>query len=1084
MAEESSPQIDLEPPRSGRRRRRYLTLIRVAAILTSLAIVYVSLTNRPLLLPQAVTAEIEKAIGSASGALGIEIGDIILEVSRKGEARVLARNVALLGPDGASLGQFNELNAEFDRSALLLGQVRPSAFRASGAQLTVRRSADGSFGVRLGSGAEAMGDMPSLLGQVERAFSADALSKLDRILGEDLTITLEDARTGRLWQVTGGNVNLRNTEEEIEINLISEVFNGTEALARVQLSLDARKGGGGTVLTARIEDAPARDIALQAPALAFLGALDAKVSGALRTVIAGDGSVESLDGTLDIGAGALQPVEGARPVRFNSARTYFSYDPGQDKIAFSEITVESPTLRMSGTGQAYLGGFTGPWPNTLAAQVSLSELEIAPEGVFAEAVGFTQGAADFRITLDPFGIEFGQVVFTDEGVRVDGSGWVKARADGWEGAADLAAPSFTPERLLSLWPVHLGPQTRNWLSTNLLGGNLSGVEGAVRLTPGQRPRFGFTFDYDAAQVRFLPEMPAVEDGRGHATLFGANFTITVEDGVLRAPDGQPVSIAGSSFQIVDVFAKPSGAHLRLEANAPLSAVLGVMENPPFEILSKIGREADVIDARAVVRAEATFPLKKRLELGEIAFDVSGRLIEARTDRIVPNRVLTGRDLAVRVVPGLLTLGGRVELDGQPLDVTWRQPLGAPDEPGRIEGEVPITPALLDTLGIALPDGSVAGTGTGALTLDLAPDAPPEFTLTSDLSGLTLRIPELGFRKSPDVEGAFEIAGRLGETPEIDRMSLTAPGLSAVGTLRLGAGGVFEAAEFSNVTAGNWLDAPVTLEGQGPGVPPRVVLSGGSVDLARRPDTPSGGGTVPLRLDLDSLRVTGGIVLTDVSGDLTAGTGLNGRIEARVNGGPRITGALAPRNGATAIQVEGRNAGAILRNAGVFKSLDGGTLNLILSPREDALGFDGLLQISDTVLGDQSAVVGMLDAVSVVGLIDQIQGPGVAFDTVEGRFRLTDDRLTLVQGSAVGASLGVSLDGIYDIAGGQLDMQGVMSPIYLLNSVGQIFTRRGEGLFGFTFRLRGDADDPKVSVNPLSILTPGMFREIFRRAPPE
>ena len=33
-------------------------------------------------------------------------------------------------------------------------------------------------------------------------------------------------------------------------------------------------------------------------------------------------------------------------------------------------------------------------------------------------------------------------------------------------------------------------------------------------------------------------------------------------------------------------------------------------------------------------------------------------------------------------------------------------------------------------------------------------------------------------------------------------------------------------------------------------------------------------------------------------------------------------------------------------------------------------------------------------------------------------------------------------------------------------------------------LTGPATSPVVSVNPLSVLTPGMFREIFRAAPPD
>jgi hypothetical protein len=55
---------------------------------------------------------------------------------------------------------------------------------------------------------------------------------------------------------------------------------------------------------------------------------------------------------------------------------------------------------------------------------------------------------------------------------------------------------------------------------------------------------------------------------------------------------------------------------------------------------------------------------------------------------------------------------------------------------------------------------------------------------------------------------------------------------------------------------------------------------------------------------------------------------------------------------------------------------------------------------------------------------------------------------------------------------------------MLNGIGGIFTRQGEGLFGFNFTLTGTTSAPDVGVNPLSVLTPGMFREIFRRPPPK
>jgi hypothetical protein len=76
-----------------------------------------------------------------------------------------------------------------------------------------------------------------------------------------------------------------------------------------------------------------------------------------------------------------------------------------------------------------------------------------------------------------------------------------------------------------------------------------------------------------------------------------------------------------------------------------------------------------------------------------------------------------------------------------------------------------------------------------------------------------------------------------------------------------------------------------------------------------------------------------------------------------------------------------------------------------------------------------------------------------------------------------------MDGVYDLSRGILNMRGVISPIYLINAVGSILTRKGEGVIGFSYTLKGPAADPTVQVNPLSGLAPGILREIFRGAQP-
>jgi hypothetical protein len=127
---------------------------------------------------------------------------------------------------------------------------------------------------------------------------------------------------------------------------------------------------------------------------------------------------------------------------------------------------------------------------------------------------------------------------------------------------------------------------------------------------------------------------------------------------------------------------------------------------------------------------------------------------------------------------------------------------------------------------------------------------------------------------------------------------------------------------------------------------------------------------------------------------------------------------------------------------------------------------------------------LINAVSVVGLLDQMNGSGLHFSEVDADFLLTPQQVVLRSGSAVGASLGVSLDGYYDLTRKQMDFQGVFSPIYMFNGIGSLLTRKGEGLIGFTYQLQGPPDNPRVQLNPLSALAPGMLREIFRRPTPE
>ena len=182
-----------------------------------------------------------------------------------------------------------------------------------------------------------------------------------------------------------------------------------------------------------------------------------------------------------------------------------------------------------------------------------------------------------------------------------------------------------------------------------------------------------------------------------------------------------------------------------------------------------------------------------------------------------------------------------------------------------------------------------------------------------------------------------------------------------------------------------------------------------------------------------------------------------------------------------MRVRSDNAGAVIGDAGLTPNAEAGTLEVTLLPVEGAPSgtYNGRFEIEDIRLRKAPALADLLDAISVVGLIDQLAGPGILFSNVDGQFRLTKDRLTLQQAAAVGGSLGISADGVYDMRKNAMDFKGVISPVYFLNGIGSLVTRRGEGLFGFNYRMTGTVDEPSVGVNPLSIMVPGALRELFR-----
>ncbi|APE45420.1 hypothetical protein BOO69_10505 [Sulfitobacter alexandrii] len=1048
--------------------------------------------GQPLRAPGWLQERIETRIARELPDVRVSLGEVELVVEEGWFPRVRLRNVEIDTPEGAEILRLTEFKTGFALRPLLDGVVQPQSISISGVVVTLRRDAEGrvalSAGLGPGSFSREAATLPQLIAQLDDVLQRPALRALAEADLRAVTLQFDDLRAGRSWTIDGGRLLLSREDGMLRLTADLALLSGGSGAATLSANYASRIGQTAADFGVSFEGVSAADIATQGPAFAWLGVLRAPISGSVRSGLNQSGTFEPLNATLQIGAGVVQPNPQTRPIPFDGAQSYFSYDPAEALLRFADVRLRSKWVSAESSGSAALGLTPDGKLNDLVGQFTIRDLRANPDDIYDAPVGLAETDVDFRLRLNPFRLELGRMQISDQGRTLLLDGTMSARLDGWRVALDGRMDGLSPDRLLELWPRGLKTKTRDWLVENVHGGEVSNLDLAFRLTPDAAPQTYVAFDYAKADVRFLKTMPPLTGGKGHFSLLDNRLVVAVDAATVAADAGGAVRIDNSSFIIPDVRVKDGPpAVIRLKTESSITAALSLLNREPLSVMDKANLPVDLARGRAALKGQIALPLQKGTE-DQVVFDFTGTLRDLGSEVLIRDRALRTQTLDLTVDNERVILSGAGSLDGIGFDGSFVQPIGPDAGASGLRADVSLNQEALETFGIALPPGTVSGEAPARIEVDLPKGGAPQFDLQSDLAGLRLSVPQLGWGKAAGTSGRLRVSGRLGAVPAVDRLSLTAAGLTAEGAVDLREGGALDRVRFDTLRAGDWLDAAVDVVGQGPGNPVQLVIRGGLLDLrSAELGGGQGGGTGPgtsMQVRLDRLQITDTIALTDMQGAFGTGGGLDGSFRARLNGGTPVEGRVLPQNGRSAVRLVSSDAGGVLRSAGLLRQVVGGELSLTLLPVGSGGAFDGSLDVTDVRIKDAPGIAALVNSISVVGLINELNGDGIYFDEVEGRFRLTPNRLTLTEASAVGASMGLSMDGIYALDSGTIDMQGVITPVYLLNGIGSVLTRKGEGLIGFNYTLTGPAKQPSVGVNPLSALTPGMFRDIFRRPPPE
>ncbi|MFL2801041.1 MAG: AsmA-like C-terminal region-containing protein [Paracoccaceae bacterium] len=231
-----------------------------------------------------------------------------------------------------------------------------------------------------------------------------------------------------------------------------------------------------------------------------------------------------------------------------------------------------------------------------------------------------------------------------------------------------------------------------------------------------------------------------------------------------------------------------------------------------------------------------------------------------------------------------------------------------------------------------------------------------------------------------------------------------------------------------------------------------------------------------------------IFLNSLKGEIRLFEGLRGYAKAKLSDQSNLEIIISPhKDNAINFVVSGNDAGELLRRGGYYRNGFGGVFKASIVYKNKAK-IKGSLEIENFRIKNAPVLAQIISSASIIGLLDNLNGNGLLFTKIEGSFDYKEDKLALKDGVAVGPSLGLTMGG-YERYGEKeniVDVKGLVSPVYIINGVvksipliGKVFGgEKGEGVFGVSYKVKGNSSSPRVLVNPLSILTPGVFRKIF------
>jgi len=874
--------------------------------------------------------------------------------------------------------------------------------------------------------------------------------------------------------------------------------------------IDLSAGGGSAIDTL---DGSIRSVALAtfllerdaagAPHLGVESVADIRV-GARREA---EGRAPALELDVAIAEGTFYADGIAAALHPAVLKADYNFDKGSIELATKGIGVGQSLFPFTG-GLIDLDRISERGEKGFAVDLLFRDAVSRPEGTGEAPIRFDAKASG-RFLPAENGLFFDELAVSSEKGAFAGSLALRFGGLAPEVSFVMIADRVDSAAVKQFWPFWMGKTARAWAAKNIFGGTVT--NGRLELfmaadrkrVPGVPLDLGpdelkIDFDIEGARMNVAGDIPPLRDTSGKFRLRGGRTEIAIAGGTAYLPSGRSVSLRGGTFVLPAGYDKPLMGELDIELAGKADAVSELVTYRPIRALPATGFAPEDFSGDVTAKVTARFGLVAAQDPPPPEWTAVLALDGVDVQKPVSGHKIGALQGTLAVDARRAELKAKGEIDGVALSIQLTEPVAR-------DAGVTRQLALSGTLGDddrrkLLPGLDEILSGKVGIRLEQAGDGAR--LVEADVREAAVSVPWIGWTKGSGIAARISFrAETKDDVTKVSDFSFSGDGFNLAGAMVL-RGTTLDTADFSTVQLSAEDRFRLRVERGKSGY--SAVATGEAADIRpvlARLKTAGGGGKSGEKGQSASVRATlkrvigfngealANVTLTyETNGRRISGLGL----EALTAGGAPVVANLARRGKNDVIELTSGDAGAVARFADIYRHMRGGLLNVRL--RETAgQGWSGTVDVRKFSLIGEERLRSLVSTPAGDGgkslneaVRRQIDVSAVTFDRGFARVKVKDGTLAVERGVVRGQTVGATFQGTVRDAAGGTDMTGTFMPAYGLNRlfaelplIGVILGNgRDRGLIGITFKLSGSFDTPRLTINPLSIIAPGVFRNIF------